>query len=101
VERFSAKGAEPAAGCGLMGVTGAFFGRRESVQLASVVVPLGLFFAIGTYNAHVFFGVYLALQITAGLDVLLLLIGRFFPSATLWAICVEKWLGPLPWKTHD
>ena len=75
--------------------------RRELIQIASVIVPISLHFVVGPFSAFVFLMLYLVIQIMAGLDVILLLIGRFVPVALLWAIRVEHWLGPFPWKKHD
>ena len=75
-----------------------FFERRTLIQIFSVVIPIGVLVLFGPVNNGVLFGIYLVFQLAAGLDVILLLLGRYLPRATLWAIRLEVWLGLLPWS---
>ena len=70
--------------------------RRPVISLAGFVLMLGL---MGSSLDALAIPAFLAAQIASGLDLILYLLGRFSPKATLWAIRVERFLGPLPWKT--
>jgi hypothetical protein len=71
------------------------FKRRDAVQFAGLALAFAGFVA-GYGSSAV--AVFMLAQIVAGLDVLLFFLGRFVPRATLWAIRVERFLGPFPWK---
>jgi hypothetical protein len=67
---------------------------RDIIPIGGFVLMLGLL----ALDETVAIAAFLICQLLTGLDVILLVLGRFSPRLTLLGIRVERFLGPLPWK---
>jgi len=70
--------------------------RRDAIGAIGFLALIGFVLAGFPFDWLATF--FVLLQIAVSLDIILLVVGRFFPSATLWGIATENWLGPLPWN---